>query len=266
MLALVTTAETGRPSASGVVVAIDTDPTGNGPRTVGSIEDCRSLEPDQTLEVDVVLPSPGIPTDRGLAGYELRLFYDPNILWITDEDGNQLLKQAPGSTIFPFTESRPSNDGDYGSLAVDFGSGIEPFGASETGPGVITRLTLAAQRSGSSPLVLRGPRIFDDTSREITIDALQSATIYVGQPCPISVQTPEPTPSTPASPPVPTAAARSNPFPVTGGTPHSPVGLPWWLFATGIGMSLAGIVALTRAVLPDRVDPYLEGYDGKKLR
>lgn len=178
----------GPASADIAVVAIDADSSGNEPDTVGSIEECVSASVDQPVEVDIVVPSPGIPVDRGIAAFQLRLFYDPAIVWVTADDSSQLLAQATGSTVIAFSDvaitGQPNTSGDYLSVAVDFGpKGIEPAGASETGPGVLARLTLLPKSEGTSTLFLSEVDIRDDQGDKIMVGSIQDGTIVVGGLC-----------------------------------------------------------------------------------
>ena len=187
-------------SASIALVAIDADPSGNGPRTVGTIDQCVSTALGQAVDIDIVVASPGVPTDRGIAAYQFNIFYDPAIVWIDADDPYQLLAaRADKSRVWPIADAKPDSDGVYRSWAVDFGpKAVEPLGASETGPGVLARITLTPRDSGASPLVLKDLLIIDHASQAIAVDSVLSATINIGQPCLEQRQQPAPSP-TPAS-------------------------------------------------------------------
>jgi len=169
----------------GVVLAIDADPTGNKERIVGAIDECVSVGVGQPVDIDVVIPDPGVPSDRGIVAFALHLVYDPAVVWVSADGATEmLLAQAPGSSVLPIQDLKPDKNGLYMSWAVDFGaSGIEPSGTSEIGPGVVSRITLLPQSVGTSDLVLSGVDIRDDEGVEIVVDSIQSATIVVGGPC-----------------------------------------------------------------------------------
>lgn len=274
ILGLTAAAPSAAQPASVALVGIDADPSGNGPRTVGTIDERISACVGEPVNIDIVIPSPGVPAGRGIAGYDLTLLYDPAIVW-TESDWindsqlrrqNLLLAQAPGSMLIPITDPTPNMFGSHRSLAVDFGpKGIEPSGASEQGPGVIDRITLLPQSAGSSPLILADVILADDDSERMSIDAVQGARIVVGEPCPEPTQapTPQPTPTgtpvqetpTPApSTPTPTAAGATSPGPAglssAGGPPAPRDATTSWLICTGLGAALVvagGIVLfLTR--------------------
>lgn len=244
-------------TASGVGIAIDADPTGNVPRTVGIIEDCVSATVGQPIDIDIVIPSPGIPSDRGIVAFALHLEYDPAVVWVSADGATEmLLAQAPGSSVLPIQDLKPDKNGLYMSWAVDFGaSGIEPSGTSETGPGVVSRITLLPQSVGASDLFLSGVDIRDDQGVEIVVNSIQSATIVVGGPCESqsdqdsgvgATLTPTPTPA-PAPAPTPTAAATPDPasaFPTGGSAPPPAGGISEWFIVAGMIATLGGAVLL----------------------
>lgn len=266
-------------SSSPTIVAIDADPSGNSPRRVGDIDDCVSGSVGQQVEIDIVIPDPGIPLDRGIAGYQFTLFYNPAIVWVAGDDSQMLLDQAQGSVIIPLADPLPDTNGVYSSGAVDFGpQGIEPAGASETGPGVLARITLELRSDGLSPLVLKDVLLLDDTSNSITIDSVQGATIAVGQPCPGQSLTPTPTPGpasttqgTEASPPKPTPtptpqAAIPRDIPASGGPPPQGPGPPVLTFLPGLALTAAGLIlaALAWRAQPTAVPLRRQTYARKK--
>lgn len=278
-------APAGQSSSSIKVIAVDADPRGNTPRSVGPIDDCVSTTLDRPVDIDIVLPSPGIPADRGLAAFQFSLFYDPSKVWVTADDGRMLLTQAPGGSLIFINEPKPDRDGVYHSWAVDFGRhGIEPDGSSEKGPGVLARITLSPQSSGSTPLVLGGVVLIDDASQRYTVDSIQSAAIHIGEPCPTAARQATPTPPPSSSleesessddtsrpqPEPPAASGEMSPSPSTadgpptpvaagavtgpaggapgavpaGGGPPPPASAPPWLPASGLVALLTGLALL----------------------
>lgn len=182
-------------ASSFLIVGIDVEVSDNSPRSLIDFDDCVSISQGETVEIDVAVSQPGIPDDRGLAGYQFRLFYDSTILRVIGDDGEQLLDQAPGSNVIPLTDPKPDADGAYLSTGVDFGAaGIEPDGTSETGAGVVARVTLEAHGTGTSGLVLQDVLLKDDSAQNIEIDSIQTARVHVGEPCPGLADTPSPTP------------------------------------------------------------------------
>ena len=171
--------------ASGVIVAVDANPAGNTPRSVGSIERCVTASVGQPVEIDVVVPDPGIPADRGLSRFTLSLSYDPSIVRVTNANTTMLLAQAPASDFFEMPFHAPDGGGTYSAFAFDTGpSGIEPQGSAEVGPGVLARITLTPQSNGVSELSLTNVSLHDFTLfRPIELESVQAATIAVGAPC-----------------------------------------------------------------------------------
>jgi hypothetical protein len=247
---------TGQPA--GVTVALDTDVSGNGPRTVGSIEGCVSIPANGEVSVDIAVPAPGIPSNQGIAGFEFGFFYDAQSLSVTGQNVDLLLAQAPGSSVLPFSAPLPSDTGDHELAVVDFGpSGIEPAGSSEIGPGVLARMTLRAKATGITPIAVRNIRLATD-SLEI-VDGIPAATgsVAVGVPCPApsprtvpaaqATTTAEPT----SAPPAPSPTQRTGPAPATNaasrlaasGGPNAPSGDTAAAFMTAIGLTSAGVGA-----------------------
>ncbi len=237
-----------------VTIAIDMRPNGNGPRSAGSVDSCVSAEAGQPVTVDIVLPDPGVPADRGMSAYQFSMIYDPGVVWIQADDSNQLLAQAHGSSVIPLSDPKPDTNGVYVSWAVDFGpAGIEPEGSSETGPGVIARLTLLPRSAGQTSLSLQEVLLLDDKSNPISVASVSDASLYVGAPCPgDSSPTPAPTPAvTPApgaaspDPSSPSSRATSGPVIAalarTGGPPgDGGSARPAWLLVAGLVAMLAG--------------------------
>ena len=218
-----TSAHGAGPATSIGLFAIDADPAGNAPRSVGTIEQCTSTSVGRPTQVDIVVPGPGVPADRGIGSYQFSLLYDPGSIWITDDDSNMLLGQAAGSNVIPIADPTPDRNGVYVSWGVDFGpSGIESDGSSEAGSGVIARITILPQSEGISTLTLSDVLVIDDASNRITLESIQSATIYVGLPCPAQ-SAPPLSPTPPFDSFDTTGAARSTPsagpFPGTGSGP-----------------------------------------------
>ncbi len=247
-----------------LTVEIDADPAGNAPRVVLGIQDCVTAEVGQPLQVDVVVPQPGIPMDHGIAAFQFSLRYDPSMLWVIAERTDQLLAQASGSSVIPLADPKPDRNGLYVSWAVDFGpAGIEPRGSSEVGTGVLSRITLLPQAAGISTLVLSDILLLDDGLQEMRASSIGAATVAVGAPCPGANSSPAatPTPSAaaavataPTERPVPPPASTTATPPAglrgpaaltrTGGAPPGTPGDSLALIAAGLGLFLgaAGLI------------------------
>jgi len=261
------------------LVAVDASTGGNGPRAVGSIEECVSAVVGQAVEVDIVVPAPGVPVNRGVAAYQFDLLYDPDVVWVQADDGDMLLDQAPGSNVIAIADPKPDSNGRYVSWGVDFGpSGIEPAGSSEVGGGVLARLTLSPRSTGASALTLSGVLIIDDEGQRIDLGAVEPGAIHVGGPCPGdgNESGPDPQASQPAPPADPAtspAATNATPqaadpaeagapdqlsdasiggVPGAGGPPPLERGDPRWPIATGAAMAGLGAAILVGGTLVRR--------------
>lgn len=252
-----------------LIVGIDAEVSGNTPRSVFDIDDCAWTDAGETIDIDIVVPEPGIPADRGLAAYQFRLFYDREIVRIVADESDQLLAQAAGSVLIPLADAKPNTSGVYLSSAVDFGpAGIEPGGSSEKGPGVLGRVTLETLKEGMTHLVVKDIILKDDAGDDIGVDSVQGARIYVGEPCPgfaatptlSAGATPSPSPS-PATPSPVTDSGVGEPGPgnggagagppeeiVTAGGPTAPAGNPAPLVIAGVLLAAAGVAATALAV------------------
>jgi hypothetical protein len=237
-----------RSQSTTVEVAIDADVAGNIPRLAASIEECASAAVGSTVEVDIVVPEPGIPSDRGIAAFELEFYYDLNVIEVVAVDHNQLLRQAQGSALFPVGSELPNAGGELFAVVADLGkAGVEPAGTSEVGPGVISRLTVQVVGAGVTPLGLRGVDLRDDAGEPITIGEPRRGTLYSGAPCPAPSATPSPTPGTTVAAGTPTVAPASTAGGIAGG-PASGVGslaagsrgAPAWAMGSLAGGLFAG--------------------------
>ncbi len=252
-----------------VVVAIDADTTGNSARVAGAVDDCVSTSVGERFDVDVALPAPGIPAAKGISGYQFQFYYDLRVVSVQNANDDMLLTQAPGSNLIPFSDVTPNTTGEYLRVAADFGrSGIEPQGTSETGPGVIARLTLRAEATGESPLGLRDVRLVADGSTIYGNLEVRTGTVHVGSSCPAASVSPSPelsatiqTTQTPApgAPGTATPAAAQVSGGGPAGGPAAGVGalspkargaaLPMVVWLAMVGLGITGIAAARRLLM-----------------
>jgi hypothetical protein len=162
-------------------VAIDTNIASNGATAIGSLQSCVVVpSTGLTTQIDVVVGPVGIPADRPIIGVGFDLSYDPSIVRVNAENHNFLLTANTGSSIFAAGDETlgfPDTDGLYNESTVDVGA--LPASA-ETGPGVISRITLEAVGIGITTLSLSSVGLLDDQSETIPIDSLVNATLVVG--------------------------------------------------------------------------------------
>ncbi len=189
-----------------LTLAIDVDPTGNSPTSVGSIEDCRSVEPGATFDVDVV-----IMNVENLLTWEAPFVYDRSILEVTDGDVRMFQQANPGSDVVDFSELLPDTDGQFFMGGGDVGNALD------SGTGVLVRLTLRAVGSGVGQVALaqldfngdavpdEGPKFaavffkavtyLGDVNGDRLFDGPNfQATIAVGEACPQGAPTATPSP------------------------------------------------------------------------
>jgi hypothetical protein len=177
------------------LVTIDAVPQGNTATSLGDIDFCTRTEVGSTVEVDIVVDA--VPEDTPMVGFEFHLLYDPQVVEVTATNNALLL--AAGGSYTPFTalsDALPDSDGEFVVSIADLG------GSNESGPGVLSRVTLRAKASGVSDLTLGSslaegsyPTIIDMyTNLAIQVDQLGIAAVAVGQHCPSTPPQPIVTP------------------------------------------------------------------------
>jgi hypothetical protein len=139
-----------RVAASGTVLSVDTDASGNGATMVGTIQSCREVSGGTQADVDIVIQD--VPS---LAGFQASLFFDPGHVTVVAESSMFILNQPllPPPFILDLSDPVPDTDGEYKILVSTSGGG--------TGSGVVIRLTLAFTGSGTSPLDLAAVKMKD---------------------------------------------------------------------------------------------------------
>jgi hypothetical protein len=162
------------------------DVSGNDARLTGgaNIQDCGELPIGAGIDIDVVLPPPGIDAADGMKGYEFKLIYDPGVVNVGAE-AKMLVSQAPGSIPLSLSDFPPDSDGSFTSAAIDIGApgDPEPAGVSEIGPGVLARITLTAVAPGTSSLTLTDIIPVDAVGDPIPVGSVLNATVVVGGTC-----------------------------------------------------------------------------------
>lgn len=122
---------------------VDVDPSGNEATSTGPLQTCRSVERGATFTVDVL-----IEDVSQLRTWELTVQYDRALIQVVAAEEMFLSANAGSNVLFPPLEPLPDTDGRYQVGASDISS------ATDSGSGVLVRLTLKAQGSGVSPLAL----------------------------------------------------------------------------------------------------------------
>ncbi len=176
------------------LLAIDVDPAGSPANTadsLGSIERCTVTSVGGSLDIDLVVDA--IPDDRPLVSFQYNLIYDPDLFQVAAINNAFLLAANGGFQPFEgLSDPLPDTDGDFLVAILDLGTAPR-----ETGPGVLSRITLQAVGSGVGSVSLAGFGIVDDQGTVIPIDNADFAAIAVGTPCPAVIPEPSPVPAQP---------------------------------------------------------------------
>ena len=173
-------------TSSAKLAAVDVDPAGNTATSLGPLQGCAEIAAGKTLAVDVLVDA--IPSDRPMTFFEYRFNYDPKVLSVTLVDNAQLLaSNGEFKPVDAFSDGVPDTDGSLLVSVSDFG------GATETGPGVLSRITVKALSTGVSSLQLESVDIRDDHNERLPIDTIAPARVAVGSTCASAGPTPGPT-------------------------------------------------------------------------
>jgi hypothetical protein len=193
--------------AAGITLGVDVTTDGNSASQLGTIDDCKRVEVNDSVVVDLFVSDVG-----GLQGWELYFAFDSSHLTLTNQDTNYIV---PG---FPLTDN--------------ISDGLYFFGVAGTAPasgsGVLARLSFQAGSSGIANLgistspawpVLSGQSgPIGDTSGDTYFDGtMTGARIAIGQDCPsgpVITNSPAPTLTGP-----PTATPSPSPTPTSSPTP-----------------------------------------------
>jgi len=219
LIAISAQAQSGAPVQ---IIAMDANPSGNTATSLGPLNACVRAEPGQSIDLDLVVDA--VPDERGIIGFEINVDYTPNVLEMTAVDYEFLL--AAEGSFEPFvglSQTLPDTDGRYLISVADLQSNDGgPGGNVESGPGVLARITFKALTPGLAtvgpafdpPTVY--PSIIDMFNEVISSNTVASATVAVGQDCPVP---PEATVAPTAIPSYDDVLATPTPTPPAGLTP-----------------------------------------------
>ena len=185
-------AQDGDPIAT---IGIDTRPPAD-PRADLSGDPQTCVRVDEGETVDIAVFTSAVPDSRGISGFEFSLTFEPELVTVTATDPALLLAQAEGSDVLSIGEEE-SEDGELLVGVADFGPlGIEPEGASESGPGLLLGLTLTGGAvEGTGDLTIGNIIITDDANGVIPVDSNPSAVVAANADCPAAGASPTPQPS-----------------------------------------------------------------------
>jgi hypothetical protein len=178
------------------LLAIDANSEGNAATSLGPLDGCSRIEPGAQITVDYTVDS--IPQDRPIIGFEAEVRYDPQLLEVIDADYRLLLAAIGAHQPFSGqSDQLPDSDGSFRMQVLDTASTTDPEANVERGAGVLARLTFRAKAAGIATVsiaVSREPLVYPvvlDTQNElIFVDRVASASLAVGQDCPVEVQQP----------------------------------------------------------------------------
>lgn len=198
------------------LVAVDPAIDGNTATLLGPVDSCFQIAPGSVVDVDVIVNA--IPADRPVTAFQFDLFYNPAIVHVVGFNSSMLLAAQPGSNVLPpLTDPIPDSDGGFQAAALDFGA------STETGPGVLSRITLEAVGTGVTPLSPSTEEvlIYDDRNERLTVNSLGAAYLAVGEACPAGqpaplAAAPGATPDSEAPTPAPAAEGTASGSPAPG--------------------------------------------------
>jgi len=258
-----------------VTMGVDADPTGNTATSLGPIDSCVSVSTGDTFEVDLF-----IADVADLAGWEASLEYDMTVINVVSRDVMMFQAAEPESRVFDLSEALPDLDGRYRMTVLDTAAPS----ATESGLGVLARLTLKAMAAGVSPANLllldidgdgkmdggpfltssEGEAIGDIDGNGVFDGPISNAQIAVDTACPSGTPvppgtTPTAVPTLTATPPAATATPTAPAVSPTPGVPpamegdesEGTNGPPWMIVyaaggVAGLAILVAGGVALAR--------------------
>ncbi|HSP55210.1 MAG TPA: cohesin domain-containing protein, partial [Dehalococcoidia bacterium] len=226
LVALLATIAAAAPAQSGSAVqliALDADPSGNTATSLGHLDPCIRTGLGQEVTVDLVVDA--VPKDRPLVGWGVGIKYDSDLLEVTADDKAFLLAADGAFEPFDVSDSLPDSDGVYSMTIADLASYNPEGGNSETGPGVLARLTFRSKSPGLATVIPGYPTLIDLKNSTIDVRTIASIHIAVGQECPPGPDIqPTSLPPPPTHPPLPSPTGDVTPQP----TPphlHSTIGL-----------------------------------------
>jgi hypothetical protein len=127
-----------------LTLGIDANTAGNGPLTLGTIDQRVSVCAGDTFDIDIY-----VQNVEKLLAWEVYMGFDPDVLAVTGRDVKMFLAGNPGSVVLDVSGSA-AEAGLYHVAAADTSDPPTP----DSGSGVLARLTLEAKASGRSDLEL----------------------------------------------------------------------------------------------------------------
>jgi len=200
-------------------LGVDAEPSGNSATSLKDIDRCVSVGMNATFSIDLWIMD---VTD--LSGWQAHFQYDGSLLSVVGIEAEMFQAANPGSQVLDLSDPVPDSDGNYFAAAADL-----VIEASDSGSGVLARVTLEAKGSGRAAVGLTSPLLANkdgmpigDTDGDTYFDGpMYDAEIAIALPCSGGVASPTatPTPAGTLSPtPTPTPAGTCSPTPVASPT------------------------------------------------
>ncbi|TMB99469.1 MAG: hypothetical protein E6J42_03080, partial [Chloroflexi bacterium] len=211
------------PAPGAEAMSIDMDTTGNTATALGPRDNCVSVNPGQTLDIDVTIAN--IPASNPMIAFQFTLEYASSAVSIQAAQAAFLLTANPGSQLFDASDSLPDTDGTWTASVADLDSATP-----EVGFGVLDRIRILVSPSagpGVYPLYLSDAAYVDGMNNAIPPGTLNSAFVAVNASCdtlPTPTATPMSTPTPVISPPVLPTPPQTTP--ATPAPPGTPVPVP----------------------------------------
>lgn len=184
-------------------IGVDADPEGNSATTLGAVQDCRSVEVNDSFQIDVF-----VRDVQDIDGFQFDLVYDSTKVRVTAVDNLQMLNAGGATQAIDFSDQVPDTDGTFTVAVADFGPN------NESGDGVLSRITLEALANGQSSADLTNVRLTSN-AQPVASFLVFGANIAVGESC-----TPPPAPvpvsETPDADQETPAADQGTPEPIAG--------------------------------------------------
>jgi hypothetical protein len=124
-------------------IALDADPAGNTASAAGTADDCVSVQPGDSFDVQILV----IGVEELLA-FDIYLEYDEQLLEVSGKDTRLFLDSNTGSRVTDLSASVPDSDGLYDIAAVDTADPPRP----DSGSGALATITFTALAPGTAEI------------------------------------------------------------------------------------------------------------------
>ena len=174
-------------------MSIDMDPAtspANTSTSIGTIENCAVINENDikdadedavdALELDVVVGPLGVPAGNPMTFYAYTLGYSAANLRVTAQNQGFLLHESGGGFV-TVSDVTPDSDGEFNAGELDL-----DLAAAETGPGVLSRVTIESLETATPGVYLLTltHAVTSDTTMDPTFpaDTVNNAIVVIGPP------------------------------------------------------------------------------------